>query len=147
MRRLKRFAAMAPEERRLLVRAFIWTAAIRVGLWVLPLRAVRSAIPQRHHDARGERVDAIVLAVRRASRYVPRASCLTQALAAQALLAGSNHDCRIEIGVTKEGESLVAHAWLVCDGQVVLGGPDVTRYVPLASWDMKEKYLRNSRIV
>lgn len=147
MRRLKRFAAMPRKERHLLLRSFIWISAVRVGLWVLPLRAIRSIILSYGKDSRNDSVEEVVRAVRTSSRYVPGATCLTQALAAQALLAGSNHQSRIEIGVAKDGELFAAHAWLVCDEQIVLGGPDVTRYVPLVSWEAKEKVLSHSRIV
>ncbi|MGH7782079.1 MAG: lasso peptide biosynthesis B2 protein [Candidatus Binataceae bacterium] len=138
MRRLKRFVAMAPAERRLLLRALFWVGAVRVGLWILPLRVVRAAVLKSSEHSRGDSVDAIVRAVRIASRYCPRASCLTQALAAQALLAGSDHRSRVEIGFSKDGETFAAHAWLVCDERIVLGGPDVTGYEPLAAWEVND---------
>jgi hypothetical protein len=69
------------------------------------------------------------------SRRVPGASCLTQALAAQVLLAQSGYDSRVEIGVERNQHGrFQAHAWLVCGDEVVLGGAEAERYVPLASW-------------
>lgn len=135
MRRLTRFVAMLPEERRLLLRALICVSAIRIGLWILPLRVLRAKIMRPRERSRADSVNQIVWAVKAVSRFVPGASCLAQALAAQALLARSNHQSRIEIGVAKEGELLAAHAWLVCNERIVLGGPDVTRYVPLVAWE------------
>jgi Transglutaminase-like superfamily len=136
MGRLTRFAAMLPRKRRLLLRAFICVSAIRIGLWILPLRVLRAKILRFREYSRGDCVNEIVWAVRTVSRYFPGASCLTQALAAQALLARSNHQSRIEIGVVKEGERFAAHAWLMCDERIVLGGPDVTRYALLAAWEV-----------
>lgn len=137
MRRLRRFAAMSPSERRLLMRAFGCVGAVRIGLWILPLRVVRAKILRFRNSSRGEfSVNEIVRAVTIASRYVPAASCLTQALAAQALLARSNHRSRIEIGIAKEGGLFAAHAWLVCGERIVLGGPDVAGYAPLTGWEV-----------
>jgi|ERR1700730_3855363 len=141
MRRLKRFAALPPGERRLLLRSFIWISAVRIALWVLPLRVIRAIILRCSNCSRSDSVNEVVWAVRTSSRYVLGASCLTQALAAQVLLAGSNHQSRIEIGVAKEQELFAAHAWLVCEERIVLGGPDVARYVPLASWEVKKNPL------
>jgi len=54
-----------------------------------------------------------VWAVASASRYVPRATCLVRALAAEALLIGQGYPVRLCIGVTREGENgLGAHAWV-----------------------------------
>lgn len=137
MRRLRRFAAMPPSERRLLIRALLYVGAVRTGLWILPLRVVREKILRfRESSGGGFSVNEIVWAVKIASRYVPAASCLTQALAAQALLARSNHHSRIEIGIAKEGGLFAAHAWLVCGERIVLGGPDVAGYAPLAGWEV-----------
>lgn len=138
MRRLRRFAAMSPSERRLLMRAFGCVGAVRAGLWILPLRVVRAKIARFREPSRADSdsVNEIVRAVTTASRYIPGASCLTQALAAQALLARSNHQSRIEIGIAKEGGLFAAHAWLVCGERIVLGGPDVTGFAPLTAWEV-----------
>jgi hypothetical protein len=138
MGRLTRFAAMLPRKRRLLLRAFICVSAIRIGLWIMDFAAPRprAKILRFREYSRGDCVNEIVWAVRTVSRYFPGASCLTQALAAQALLARSNHQSRIEIGVVKEGDRFAAHAWLMCDERIVLGGPDVTRYALLAAWEV-----------
>ena len=76
-------------------------------------------------------------AVRATSRYIPGASCLTRALAAQMLLTESGYDSRIEVGVAKdEHRRFHAHAWVVCEGNIVIGAEEAYRYVPLAGWDV-----------
>ncbi len=70
--------------------------------------------------------------VTRVARRVPGATCLTQALATQVLLAWHGHGgATVRLGVRREGDALLAHAWLEHRGQVVIGGPDVGAYVPL----------------
>lgn len=89
-------------------------------------RSVRGAAPPRpavtpldplHH----ERV--VAWSVAAASRLVPGATCLTQALAGQRLLARHGLGSRVRIGVRPgpAGE-LLAHAWLLREERVLLGG-------------------------
>lgn len=81
-------------------------------------------------------VERMVWAVSVVSRYLPGANCLTQASAAQALLTQSGFPSQVEIGVAKDGlRRLQAHAWVVCQGQVVLGGQQQSRYNSIIVWD------------
>jgi hypothetical protein len=137
--RLKRFASLGLKEQVLLLRVLFLVSAIRLGLSVLPFRILQrfaqreSGKSNTAHSAR-----QYVWAVRAVSRHVPGATCLTQALAAQALLARSGHKSRIEIGVRKdEQQGFLAHAWVVCGDQIVIGGTEADGYRPLESWDTK----------
>ena len=132
MRRLKRLASLTIRERSLLRRALLVVSITRVALWIVPVAAARriaarAAAPAGNAIA----VDRVAWAVKAASRYVPGATCLTQALAAQALLKSSGHESRVEIGVVREAGKFEAHAWVVCRDQIVVGGPAVARYVRL----------------
>jgi hypothetical protein len=137
MASLKAFANLSSQDRSLLLRALVLLAAVRTGLFRLPFRTVqRLTARARRRAASIHSAGRCVWAVRASSRYVPGATCLTQALAAQALLAESGHDSRIEIGVTKdEHRRFRAHAWVVCGEEIVIGGAEADRYVPLAAWD------------
>jgi Transglutaminase-like superfamily len=132
MRRLKRLAGLTTSERFLLVRALLVVSITRVALWILPVDAARriaarAAAPAGKHIP----VDRSAWAVKAVSRYIPGATCLTQALAAQALLTSSGHDSRVEIGVVREAGRFEAHAWVICQDQIVVGGNEVARYVRL----------------
>lgn len=137
MRRLKRFAALGSQDRALLLRAFFLVGAIRAGLCLLPFRVVQRLAGKAGKGAAAiYSVGRYVWAVRAASGCVPGATCLTQALAAQVLLAQSGYDSRIEIGVAKdEQRRFRAHAWVVCGDEIVIGGAEADRYVPLAAWE------------
>jgi Transglutaminase-like superfamily len=72
--------------------------------------------------------------IRNAARVVPEATCFVQALAAQFLLARSGTPSQIRIGVAAgPGGEFVAHAWLLTDGRVVVGGSasELRRYTVL----------------
>ena len=138
MSELRPFLQFLPRKRRLLIQAVVLLALIRTGLWVLPFKVVLRLTRCMGRPARPGRggahpVDSIVWAVRRASRSVPGATCLTQALTGRILLARAGHLSELRIGVRKSpAAGFEAHAWLEHGGGVVLGElGDLSRYVPL----------------
>jgi hypothetical protein len=119
--------------------------AARLGLRLFPYRVMHNwATPPAAHLSHG--VDAaptrtrIIRAVLRASRYLPgESTCLPQAMAAYRLLAQRGIPARLKIGVRKEDEQkLSAHAWVECEGQVVIGGPDTHTHHYLPLTDLEE---------
>lgn len=117
-------------DQRLLIKALALLCFVRLGLWFMPLRTLREMvekIARRRLSSTTPQdmlmVRKIAASVRRVSRYVPLASCLTQALAAQFLLARRGQVSNLLIGVTKteEGE-FKAHAWLEANGKIIIGG-------------------------
>jgi hypothetical protein len=131
MQRIKEIAEWAPA----LARAIAIVYVIRIGLRLLPFGFLRRQITKIPRRARRYTVDQIVWTVLAVSRSLPGSSCLTLALACQALLADSGHRSRIEIGVAKKEQRFAAHAWLVCEDRIVLGGSDVNGYASLTAWD------------
>src|ERR1700691_3457160 len=127
MRKLAKFLRLSTAEQFLLLRTVILVAAIRVGLWVLPFRVVqRFTFKARKVKQTQYSVEQFIWAVRATSRYVPRATCLTQAMAAQTLLLRAGYNPKVKIGVAKNDKKLFeAHAWLVLEGQVLIGGTEV----------------------
>lgn len=129
--------AIPVAERRVLLQATSVVLVVRVLLWLLPSRTiVRLA---RHIAARGARPDlrhasvpTIVWAVEAASRRIPRASCLTQALSAQLLLGRYGYDSRLCLGVAAgAARDFAAHAWLERQGRVIIGGSMSSTFVRL----------------
>jgi Transglutaminase-like superfamily len=109
-------------------------AVVRIALWVVSYRRVRAVTarmsrPRVAHApasaaARAEGQQRIAWAVTSAARFVPDASCLTQALVAKTLLDRERLDGMLRIGVAVQGRrKLRAHAWIQ-SGQLVLVGDD-----------------------
>jgi hypothetical protein len=121
----------------LMISALFLVPAIRLGLWLLPVRVVGRALgaivrrtPGRTTDP--GLADRVGRAVGRASRMVPGATCLTQALAAQALLEGHGLPTRLHIGVVRdEGQVVRGHAWVESQGVAVIGAAMAGRWSPL----------------
>jgi hypothetical protein len=135
---LGRFLRLPPCRRRLLIRAAVLLGLMRAGLWLLPFKLVlrltkRNPERARPGDGGDLPVGPIIWAVRRASRFVPGATCLTQALVGRVLLARAGHLSEVRIGVRKDSvRGFEAHAWLEHRGEVVLGDlEDLSRYAPM----------------
>jgi hypothetical protein len=141
--RIKRFARLDLPEQILLLRALFLVSAIRLGLLLFPFRLLQRFAQRRRRKSNTRYSPAqYVWAVRAVSRYVPDATCLTQALAAQTLLARSGHASHIEIGVKKDQQrQFLAHAWVVSGDQIVIGGAAAEGYVPLEAWGRKSTSL------
>jgi hypothetical protein len=138
MRRLRKFLSLSGIERGLLLSALFLTAGVRLGLWLLPFQTLRRLLSRKTQTADAQRAgeqpapERIAWAVRAASRYVPRATCLTQALAARTLLTRNGYAAQVLFGAAKDGaKRLEAHSWLECQGRVLIGESNLGRYTPL----------------
>lgn len=136
--RFTKVRAMTGGERRLLLEAVMLLALVRLGLRLLPFRAVRGLLARfgagAGTAAAGADVTRRVLwAVNAASRPAG-VTCLPRALAAHTLLARRGLASDLRIGVTRRpGSPLEAHAWVEAGGGVLIGDlPDLARFKPLA---------------
>jgi hypothetical protein len=136
MRLLRKVRSLKPGERSLLLRMVLLVAFLRVALCLLPFSRINDYLARR---AKGRpirqdiAISRLLWAVRVAAARIPRATCLTQALAAKYQLERSGHTTQLHLGVAKENGRFLAHAWLECDGETVLGGEIAHRYSPLVA--------------
>lgn len=135
MRKLLRLTAA---ERRHLLVALLLLWAVRLALWMLPFRAVLRHIadsglaPDGPGRTNPQLVERDVWVVKVASRYVPRATCLTQAVTLMLLLRRHGQPASLRIGVARDGSApLSAHAWVESQGRVLIGDTGRQRYTPL----------------
>jgi hypothetical protein len=99
---------------------------VRLGLTFASLKTVQGWLERMPVAATTGSPQRLAHYVRRGARLVPGASCLTQALAYQALLHRSGVASTIKLGVRRQGGGLAAHAWVVVDERVALGGTAAT---------------------
>ena len=65
-------------------------------------------------------------------RYTPvKATCLKKALVLSWLLGRRGTQTELQIGIARHEGTFKAHAWLDCDGQVILGHHECERYETL----------------
>lgn len=140
MRLIHRFLALPRKNQFLLLHAFSLLGAIRVALYIFPFRVLLSWAlhPPNNRRKTSFSADQIAAAVSIAAPYVPRATCLTQALAAQVLLSRSGYHSTIEVGVANEPPGgFEAHAWVVCEDRIVIGGEQAGTFQRLGSWSVR----------
>jgi len=142
MRRISRFLHLRPAEQRLFVRALFLVGAIRLGLSLVPFQTLRRVVARMAAASpkarQSDHTREIPWAVAAASRLVPNASCLTQALAVQVLLGRGGQQSRLRIGVaTGEEGRLKAHAWVESQGRVVIGDSGLEHFTLLPAIEME----------
>jgi hypothetical protein len=148
MKQLRNFLRRSAEEQRLFAAALGWVACIRAGLWVLPFRTLRPLVDHAGRNP-GESADELVAArvgwaISNAARFVPRATCVTQALAARILLARRGFASEVCYGVGRPRDRVVAHAWVESGGRVIVGDQSLESLMPLASL---ERRVRDRRML
>jgi transglutaminase superfamily protein len=137
MRSLVKWWRLPATRRALLPRALFLVIGVRVGLLVLPFGTLRRLVNLARRRVLKDRSTCteldIVWCVSRASNMVPGATCLTQAIATEMLLASRGFAPSIQIGVRRADRStLEGHAWVEIDGRIVADSHAHT-YVPLRS--------------
>jgi hypothetical protein len=130
------FVRLTRTEWALLLRTSFVVAVIRLLLvsrsWSSALRLIRgfSWSLGRFPGPCDVSVERLAWAVRTASSVIPGATCLTQAMALQAMLTATGRSGRVQIGVTKDSRRrLQGHAWVEHEGQTLLSTPsEVAHY-------------------
>ena len=93
------------------------------------LREQQVGIPSTSHRYSAEQ---ITMAVDRASRFVPGWTCLVSAIAAHQILLENGWPAVVRLGVLNARDSAIkAHAWVECDGRILVGASGAVGYVPL----------------
>jgi hypothetical protein len=133
----RKLARLDATQRALLMEASCVVPLVRVALSLLPFRVVHRAIAaatrklHRSTSSTSRTPERITWAVAVVAARVPRASCLTQALAATLLLVRHGHAATLRLGVAKNDDgTLRAHAWLESGGRAILGEPAPGAFIP-----------------
>lgn len=136
---IRKFRALAWPDRAAMVKAALLLLGARAALKLLPFRTILDWAERPEADpaaggllAPGTRrfvrsIDAV------GHRLFPRNPCLTQAVLVQRHLRARGHPSELRIGVRKGATmTLEAHAWVECDGEVVIGSRGMAEdHVPL----------------
>ncbi|MBI4270367.1 MAG: lasso peptide biosynthesis B2 protein [Candidatus Rokubacteria bacterium] len=114
--------------------AFLPAAALALRLLPLPhvLGLVDAlATPRRRPAEPGVALRAGHLVMLASRCCLPRPTCLAKALVAYGFLRRRGLAVEIVIGVTRDADSLLAHAWVEHGGRPAAGRPAARAYAPL----------------
>ena len=142
MKKLSKFLSLPSGEKRLLMKTFMLTSLIRLGLWLLPFNFILS----RTNFFRNAKIksnktskhlqDRIIWAIETVSHYVPKSTCLVKSFTTQILLSEHGYNPELHIGVAKGNEKKVeAHAWVESEGQIIMGESEQNYYTPILVLD------------
>jgi hypothetical protein len=128
---LNSFWKLPERDKKLLLGTLFLMLKIRLMLWFLPFSHIQRSLKQVNPVKSDTPISRLIWSVRMVNRYVPRATCLTDALTGNLLLSKHGYPSLVKIGVGKSttGE-FEAHAWLEYEGEVVIGESE-KEYVPL----------------
>ena len=130
------FLGISSADRLRVCEAILALALARLIVLAVPFRLIApwlSRTPET--DACDEALlVAVRMAVTAAARNVPwNAACLPQAMAAKAMLTRRGCGSSFHLGAGFDGQGqLIAHAWLVAGGTIVVGAAGIASVTPLA---------------
>ena len=139
MERWAKFNQLRPIDFGLLPTTLFLVVVVRLSLTVLPFVLVRRMLGSlkslRWCWLAGGSPEHAVWMVKTAARFVPGATCLTQALATDILYAFQGEAAEIRFGVSRgvarSAAHLEAHAWVESRGKIILGAPEAGKFTPL----------------
>lgn len=130
-----KFLTLSGPDKALFIHAFFLLVGVRLALTFASYHTVKKRLATPAAKSNGIGPGRIAWVVRNTAPLVPGATCLTQALVAQHLMARAGKWSIIRIGVAQEDDGKVAaHAWLVWDDKVVIGDAnhDLSRFTSIA---------------
>ena len=137
MNNIYRFLKLSNNKKSLFIKSFILIIFIRISLTILSFSNVKKISKRFSKPNNNQKINLptedIVRSIQVVSTYVPKATCLTQALTAQILLYRHNHPSKLKIGVMKK-DDFEAHAWLEINNEIILGESE-EKYIPILDLD------------
>jgi len=136
LRKFRTFLRIDSTDRWLFLEAIVMLGLARLIIVTTPFRLIAPWL--RRSPEADTRYDVLVRRVRRAvttaARNVPwNAVCLPQAMAAKAMLARRGCGSAFHLGANFNAQGrLIAHAWLVAGGAIVVGAAGIDDVTPLA---------------
>jgi hypothetical protein len=135
MDRWTKFLRLKPTGLGLLPTAVVLVVFVRLAVSILPFTLVRRMLDGlkclRWCWLAGDSPERAVWTVKTVARFVPGATCLTQALVTEILYAFRGDAAQTRFGVSRNESRLQAHAWVESGGKVILGGAEAGKFTPL----------------
>jgi hypothetical protein len=143
MSKARKALALSASDWVLVTKAWMWFGAIEVGLSCVPIQNLLRIIQRqtklrtspREKEPPRPTPERVAYCVGLAARmHVLDSTCLKKALVLYALLTRQGFDAQLLIGAAKAAKDcLDAHAWLECQGKVLMGDTSHGHYATLCS--------------
>ena len=146
---LSRYIRLSIPKQLLLIESVLILIVMRICLRLLQYTTLNRLLMRfdgkidSNQPANTNRQDDIIWAIRKTGeKLYGENTCLPLALAGQLQLNLHGFPARTQLGVSKTDEGMIkAHAWVECNGDVVIGGPelDIKQYIVLTRIDRNTK--------
>jgi hypothetical protein len=132
---IRRFTALTPAERRLVVELAARAVVVRAALRVVPFTTLLAWL-DRPPAGRRRSLDASAAAhlLHGTLDRLGRFTCLEKALTLYFALQRRGIAAELTIGVRRRDHTFAAHAWLTAGGQTLIGAAADGEYAPLCSF-------------
>jgi hypothetical protein len=142
LRSLHRYLRRPWGERLLLLEALACLGLARLAVLSLPCRWLFPLLGQRRRETVAAdtptlhpTLQAVARAVAATSPHTPwESACLVQAIAAKLMLKRRGLPSTLHLGVAKEGNRLMAHAWLRSGSVILTGGAGRQRFTTISTF-------------
>lgn len=132
-----RFFKLSNTKKTLFIKSLTLMLFMRISLTMLSfskIKKISKIFSRSNNDKKNNlSIEDIIWSIHAVSNYIPKATCLTQAITAQILLYRHDHPSKLKIGVIKK-DDFEAHAWLEINNKIILGESE-EKYVPLLDLD------------
>lgn len=127
--RLKRYLKLDFKDKIIIIRIFILSAIARFAMLIVPFKILKRFLGNakeeskyRPNDEEIEYIKKISTYIRRICKHTPwQSKCLVQAIIAQRLLVSKKIESTMYLGVGKNNNEMIAHAWVLCGDYYVSG--------------------------
>jgi hypothetical protein len=145
MSRLRKAFALSARDWFLVAQAWMWFGVVEVGLRCLPLQKLlriiqrpgnTPTVTKKQREPQRAVPERVAYCVGLAGRlHLFDSTCLKKSLVLNALLTRRGFDAQLLIGAARgTNGQLDAHAWLDCEGKVLLDGTMPRHYATLCSF-------------
>lgn len=136
LNRIPKFLNLDWKKKKLFIKLWFLLAISRIILTFVPFKYWKSKLAKETgiiDKSDKYEIQEIVDFSEKASRFIPKATCLVRALAIHHMLHKNGYPSEIKIGVKKsENDQFDAHAWVCYNGIIIIGNlEDLPKYQEL----------------
>ncbi len=148
MKAIRKYLALEPVDRLLILEACLYLGLARAALLSIPFKRIARRLGRQLSPAElastpetpSPAARRIGLAVERTARHTPwNSTCLTQTIAGKFMLRRRGISSRLYLGTRKDATGrLLAHSWLLAGNEILIGGGGHEDFTTLSAFDERE---------
>lgn len=139
---IKKYSQLSASDKILLFEASIILIIIKLLIRLLPIRFYKKIFGKQNSEPeiqvsenQSHTLYKISQAIVRSRKVIPwKSKCLTEAIAAKIMLRKRGIASTLFLGINKDEDKMIAHAWLRCGNTYITGRRGMNKFVVLSSF-------------